>query len=57
MRDENDGDLACDAEFGQQVDDLGTDGDIQHRNGFICQQNFRLKHKRSSDHHTLALSA
>ena len=31
--DENDRDLACDAQLSQQVDDLGADGNIQHRDG------------------------
>src|SRR5687768_18514582 len=57
MRDKDDRNTARLSQVRQKIDDLSTDGNIQHGHRFICQQDVRLKHKRARNHHALALPA
>ena len=44
-------------QFQEQVDDLGTDGDIQRRYGFVADDNFGIEDQRASDADALTLAA
>src|SRR5687768_14508856 len=57
MRDKDDRNAARLPQVRQKIDDLSTNGNIQHGDGFICQQYVRLKHERTGNHHALALPA
>ena len=41
----------------KRFQNLGSDGNIQHGNGFIRDQEFRLQDHGTSDHHALTLPA
>jgi len=41
-------------QLGHEVENLGLDGDIQGRGGFIRNQQFRLAGHAGGDHHPLA---
>jgi len=45
------------AQVGQQVEDLGADADVEHRDRLVGQQDRGLEHQRAGDHHALALAA
>ncbi len=57
VRDEDDRDIARLTQFCQQVDDLGADGNIQHRDGLICKQQVRFQHERAGNDDALSLPA
>ena len=44
-------------EMGQQFEDAGADGDIQHRDRLICHQEFRFDRDGPRDGNALQLAA
>ena len=57
MRDEQHRNTVLCAQRGQQVQDLGADAHIQHRDRLVRQQQRGLQHQCACNHHALALPA
>src|SRR6266850_3103329 len=57
VADHNVGEAESFLQFQQQIDDLGTDGDIQRRYWFVADENFGIEDQRAGDADALALAA
>ena len=57
VRDEEHGQAELGAELGEEIEDLGLDGDIERGGGLVGDEQLRAIHDCHGDHHTLAHAA
>jgi len=57
MRNKNIRETKIALKFGQQLQDLRANGNVEGRDGFVADYNFRAQNQRTGDSHSLLLPA